>query len=59
MTWRIALVVGVFVMCATSAHAQFDSAQISGVVQDTHRRPCLPGVDVTLAASARSSNGGR
>ena len=47
MTWRIALVVGVFVMCATSAHAQFDSANISGVVQDT-TGAILPGVDVTL-----------
>ena len=47
MNWRIALVVGVFVMCATSAHAQFDSANISGVVQDT-TGAILPGVDVTL-----------
>jgi hypothetical protein len=47
MTWRIALVVGVFVVCATSAHAQFDSATISGVVQDT-TGAILPGVDVTL-----------
>jgi Carboxypeptidase regulatory-like domain len=47
MTWRIALVVGVFLMCATSAHAQFDSANISGVVQDT-TGAILPGVDVTL-----------
>jgi hypothetical protein len=34
-------------MCATSAHAQFDSATISGVVQDT-TGAILPGVDVTL-----------
>ena len=47
MTWRIALVVGVFLMCATTAHAQFDSANISGVVQDT-TGAILPGVDVTL-----------
>jgi len=47
MTWRIALVVGVFLACATSAHAQFDSATISGVVQDT-TGAILPGVDVTL-----------
>ena len=47
MTWRIALVVGVFLTCATTAHAQFDSANISGVVQDT-TGAILPGVDVTL-----------
>ena len=47
MTWRIALVVGVLLTCATSAHAQFDSATISGVVQDT-TGAILPGVDVTL-----------
>ncbi len=47
MTWRIALVVGVLLACATSAHAQFDSATISGVVQDT-TGAILPGVDVTL-----------
>ena len=47
MTWRIALVVGVLLVCATSSHAQFDSATISGVVQDT-TGAILPGVDVTL-----------
>ncbi len=47
MTWRIALVVGVLLACATSVHAQFDSATISGVVQDT-TGAILPGVDVTL-----------
>ena len=47
MTWRIALVVGVLLVCATSTHAQFDSATISGVVQDT-TGAILPGVDVTL-----------
>src|SRR5512134_446892 len=47
MTWRIALVVGVLSVYATSAHAQFDSANISGVVQDT-TGAILPGVDVTL-----------
>jgi hypothetical protein len=40
MTWRIALVVGVFLTCATTAHAQFDSANISGVVQDTTGPSC-------------------
>ena len=34
-------------LCASSAHAQFDSAQISGVVQDS-TGAVLPGVDVTL-----------
>ena len=43
----IALVVGVLLVCATSAHAQFDSATISGVVQDT-TGAILPGVDITL-----------
>jgi hypothetical protein len=47
MTWRVAVALGVFLMCATSAHAQFDSATISGVVQDT-TGAILPGVDVTL-----------
>ena len=49
MTWRIARVVGVLLMCATSAHAQFDSATISGVVKDT-TGAVLPGVDVTLTS---------
>jgi hypothetical protein len=47
MTRRIALVVGVLLIFASSAHAQFDSATISGVVQDT-TGAILPGVDVTL-----------
>jgi carboxypeptidase family protein len=47
MTSRIALVVGVLLLCAPSAHAQFDSANISGAVQDT-TGAILPGVDVTL-----------
>src|SRR5262245_32086779 len=47
MKWRIAFVVGVFLACVTSAHAQFDSATISGAVQDT-TGAILPGVDVTL-----------
>jgi hypothetical protein len=37
----------VFVLLASPAHAQFDSAQISGVVQDS-TGAVLPGVDVTL-----------
>src|SRR5262245_30058198 len=47
MNWRPVVAMCVIVLCATSAHAQFDSAQISGVVQDT-TGAVLPGVDVTL-----------
>jgi hypothetical protein len=47
MHWRIAVAACVVVLCATSAHAQFDSANISGVVQDSSGG-VLPGVDVTL-----------
>ena len=35
--------------CAANAYAQFDSAQLSGVVQDT-TGGVLPGVDVTLTS---------
>jgi len=37
----------VMILCAGPAQAQFDSAQVSGVVQDT-TGGVLPGVDVTL-----------
>ena len=37
----------VVLLCAVPARAQFDSAQVSGVVQDT-TGAVLPGVDVTL-----------
>ena len=47
MNWRLVVAACVIVLCASSAHAQFDSAQISGVVQDT-TGAVLPGVDVTL-----------
>jgi Carboxypeptidase regulatory-like domain len=47
MNWRSVVAICVMVLCATSAHAQFDSAQISGVVQDT-TGAVLPGVDITL-----------
>ena len=47
MNWRSVVAMCVIVLCATSAQAQFDSAQISGVVQDT-TGAVLPGVDVTL-----------
>ena len=47
MNWRSVVAACVIVLCASSAHAQFDSAQISGVVQDS-TGAVLPGVDVTL-----------
>ena len=47
MTWRTAVATCVMLLCAVSAHAQFDSAQISGVVQDG-TGAVLPGVNVTL-----------
>ena len=47
MNWRSVVATCVIVLCASSAHAQFDSAQISGVVQDS-TGAVLPGVDVTL-----------
>jgi hypothetical protein len=47
MFWRTAVAACVVVLCATSAHAQFDSANVSGVVQDSSGG-VLPGVDVTL-----------
>ena len=48
MNWRLAAATcAAILFCAASAHAQFDSAQISGVVQDT-TGAVLPGVDVTL-----------
>src|SRR5262245_31738004 len=47
MNWRSVVAMCVIVLGATPAHAQFDSAQISGVVQDT-TGAVLPGVDVTL-----------
>ena len=47
MNWRSVVATCVIVLCASSAYAQFDSAQISGVVQDS-TGAVLPGVDVTL-----------
>src|SRR5438874_266011 len=44
---RVALATCALILCAGSARAQFDSAQVSGVVQDT-TGGVLPGVDVTL-----------
>lgn len=47
MTSRSAVVLCLMLVCAAPAYAQFDSATISGVVQDT-TGAILPGVDVTL-----------
>ena len=48
MNWRLVAATYVAVLLsAGSAHAQFDSAQISGVVQDS-TGAVLPGVDVVL-----------
>jgi carboxypeptidase family protein len=47
MTRRAAIATCLLLFCATAAHAQFDSATISGAVKDT-TNAVLPGVDVTL-----------
>ena len=47
MSWRTAVITFSILLCAAAARAQFDSAQISGVVKDT-TNAVLPGVDVTL-----------
>jgi Carboxypeptidase regulatory-like domain len=47
MSWRTAVATCLILACAATAHAQFDSAQISGVVKDS-TNAVLPGVDVTL-----------
>jgi Carboxypeptidase regulatory-like domain/TonB dependent receptor len=47
MSWRTAIVTISILLCAATAGAQFDSAQISGVVKDG-TNAVLPGVDVTL-----------
>src|SRR5256885_10473292 len=43
-------VVSVIILCAVPAQAQFDSAQVSGVIQDA-TGGVLPGVDVTLISA--------
>src|SRR5262245_27824122 len=45
----VTVAAGVIQLSAAPAHAQFDTAQVSGVVQDT-TGGVLPGVDVTLTA---------
>ena len=49
MNWRTPVAVCLVILCAATASAQFDSAQVSGVVQDTSGG-VLPGVDVVLVA---------
>jgi hypothetical protein len=49
MKWCSALVFCALLFSAASAEAQFDSAQVSGVVQD-NTGGVLPGVDVVLVA---------
>jgi len=70
MNWRSVVATCVIVLCASSAYAQFDSAQISGVVQDSSGA-VLPGVVGgsmggsvptgvgTFATGVTSINGGR
>jgi len=47
MSWRTAVITVSILLCAATARAQFDSAQVSGVVKDS-TNAVLPGVDVTL-----------
>lgn len=48
MNWRTAVAACLLSLSAAVAHAQFDTAQVSGVVQDA-TGAVLPGVDVVLA----------
>ena len=54
MNWRSAVAMCVTLLVAASAHAQFDSAQISGVVRDA-TGAILPGVDVVLLNAGTSN----
>ena len=49
MKWCSALVFCALVFSAASAEAQFDTAQVSGAIQD-NTGGVLPGVDVVLVA---------
>src|SRR5688572_20983851 len=49
MNLRAAVAIVALMLFASPASAQFDSATVSGVVQDT-TRSVLPGVDVTLVS---------
>jgi carboxypeptidase family protein len=54
MNWRSAVAMCITLLVAASAHAQFDSAQISGVVRDA-TGAILPGVDVVLLNAGTSN----
>ena len=54
MRWRTALASCLLVLSAATAFAQFDSAQVSGVVQDSSGG-VLPGVDVVLVSVGTSN----
>ncbi len=54
MTWRTSLLSCLLLLAAVNASAQFDSAQVSGVVQDSSGG-VLPGVDVVLANAGTNS----
>ena len=54
MNWRSAVAMCVVLLVAASADAQFDSAQVSGVVRDS-TGAVLPGVDVTLVDAGTSN----
>jgi hypothetical protein len=49
MNWRTLVASCLVLSCAATASAQFDSAQVSGIVQDTSGG-VLPGVDIVLVA---------
>ena len=53
MTLRSVVAILALLLWALPAHAQFDSATVSGVVQDT-TRAVLPGADVTLVSVGTS-----
>src|SRR5262245_48957769 len=54
MNWRTLVASCLVLCCAATASAQFDSAQVSGIVQDTSGG-VLPGVDVVLVAVGTGS----
>ena len=54
MNWRTLVASCLVFCCAATASAQFDSAQVSGVVQDSSGG-VLPGVDVVLVSVGTNS----
>jgi hypothetical protein len=54
MGWRSVVLACALLVYALPAHAQFDSAQVAGVVQDT-TGAVLPGVDVILVNAGTSN----